>query len=369
MKIKKIPVANPDITYREVKAVTKTISSGWITMGNKVIEFEKNVAKFLNVKHAIAINNGTSALDVILSALEIKPGDEIIVPTLTYISTANVVLYKNAKLILCDSDEKTFNTTFDLIKKKISKKTKLIIVTDMKGMPLNYDELKNINKLFKIPIIIDSAESFSAKYKGSPVGKQFLAHTFSFFANKNLTTGEGGMVVTNNDSLAKRIKILRNQGQISRYKHTMLGNNYRMTDICATIGIEQLKRIKKNVIRKNIIAKIYNNSFKNHPFIQLPFVPKYVTQHSWYNYCIKVPANKRNKLIKYLQKNHIETRISFPPVHIQPYYKNRFRYKKSNYPNAYAAYKKMIDIPIWPGLSKTQARYVSKKILDFFKIY
>ncbi len=365
---KKIPVAKPDITHKEINAVTRTVSTGWITMGKKVQEFEKKVSKFLNVKHAMAINNGTSALDVILSALEIMPGDEIIVPSLTYISTANVVLYKNAKLILCDSDENTFNTNFNFIKKKISKKTKLIIATDMKGLPLDYDDLDKIRKIYKIPIIIDSAESFSAKYKGHQVGKQFLAHTFSFFANKNLTTGEGGMVVTNSNKLAEKIKILRNQGQLSRYKHIMLGNNYRMTDISASIGIEQLKKIKKNVIRKNIIAKIYNKSFKNNPYIQIPTLPNYVSQHSWYNYCIKVPKNKRDKLVKYLKKNNIETRVSFPPVHIQPYYKKKFEYKCNDYPNSYNAYKKMIDIPIWPGLTTFQAKHISKKILEFFQI-
>ena len=237
----------------------------------------------------------------------------------------------------------------------------------MKGLPLNYDEINKIRKIYKIPIIIDSAEAFSAKYKDEFVGKQFLAHTFSFFANKNLTTGEGGMVVTNSNTLAKKIKILRNQGQSSRYKHIMLGNNYRMTDINATIGIEQLKKINKNLIKKNKISKIYNDAFKNHPNIQIPFLPYYVSQHSWYNYGIKVPKNKRNKLIKYLSDNNIETRVSFPPVHIQPYYKKRFGYKYNDYPNSYNAYKKMIDIPIWPGLSTSQAKYVSKKILDFFK--
>ena len=363
--MKKIPVANPDITSKEVNAVRKTIASGWITMGKKVEDFENKVCRYLKVKNAIAMNNGTSALDAVLTALNIKAGDEIIVPSLTYISTANVVEYKNAKLILCDSDENTFNTNYEFIKKKLSKRTKLIIATDMKGMPLDYGGLKKIQKIHRTPIIIDSAETFSAMYKKKYVGSQFLAHTFSFFANKTLTTGEGGMIVTKDNKLAKKLKIIRNQGQDRRYNHIVLGNNFRMTDLSASIGIEQLKKIKKNIVKKNKIAKIYNEAFKNNPLIQTPYLPSFVTQHSWYNYCIKVPAKVRDGLIEYLRKNNIETRVSFPPVHIQPYYKKKFGYKNNDYPNAYMTYKMMIDIPIWPGLKKNQAKHVAKKILDF----
>lgn len=176
----------------------------------------------------------------------------------------------------------------------------------MKGMPLDYNELKKIEKKYKIPIVIDSAEFFGAKYKGKYVGSQMLAHTFSFFANKNLTTGEGGMVVTNNKKIFDKLIILRNQGQISRYKHVELGNNFRMIDLCASIGIEQLKKLKKNIQKKNKIAKFYNKYLKKNHFITTPCVSKFVTQHSWYNYCIRVPARKRDALIDYLKKKKLK---------------------------------------------------------------
>ena len=152
---------------------------------------------------------------------------------------------------------------------------------------------------------------------------QLLAHTFSFFANKNLTTGEGGMIVTNNNLLSKKLKIIRNQGQNRRYNHIVLGNNYRMTDVSASIGLIQLSKLKLSLKKKEKIAKNYNFFFKKNLNIQTPFIPNYVTQHSWYNYSIKVQAKYRNDLIEYLSKQGIETRLSFPPVHIQPYWQEK----------------------------------------------
>ena len=365
--MKKIPVANPNFGEKEAKAVFNVVKSGWVTMGKKVKIFEKKIAKFCGTKYAIATNNGTSSLDALLTAINIKSNDEVIVPSLTYISTANVVLYKRAKLILCDNDEKTFNTNKNFLENKISNKTKLIIVTDMKGMPLDYDKLKKLSKIKKIPIIIDSAESFGAKYKNQIVGSQLLAHSFSFFANKNITTGEGGMIVTNNQDLYKKLNIIRNQGQTKRYHHTMLGNNYRMTDIMASIGIEQLKKIKKIIIEKNKLAKYYNKKLSQIKGVEIPFIPNYVSQHSWYNYSIQVDKNKRNKLVNFLRLNGVETRLSFPPIHIQPYYKKNFNFKKNHCINAINSFYRLIDLPIWFGLKKKEQDKVVNLIKKFFK--
>ena len=247
MKNKKnfIPVANPTVGFEEANAVFKQVKSGWISMGKKVIEFENKVKNFIGVQNIIAINNGTSALDALLTAFDIKENDEVVIPSLTYISTANVVAYKRARLVLCDSNPKTFNISRKSLLSKISKKTKLIIVTDMKGMPVDYDFYKNLSKKINVPIVADSAESFGAKYKNKIIGSQLIAHTFSFFANKNLTTGEGGMIATRSKVLAEKLRVIRNQGQNRRYNHIVLGNNYRMTDVSASIGIIQLNKLSK----------------------------------------------------------------------------------------------------------------------------
>lgn len=363
MKNFTIPVAKPTVGKEEAKLVYKQIKSGWFSMGKRVVEFENSAAKFLKVKYAVAVNNGTSALDALLTALDIKAGDEIIIPSLTYISTANVVTYKKAKLVLCDSDVDTFNIDPKSLLKKITKRTKLIIVTDLKGMPVDYDFFSKLSKKTKIPIIADSAESFGSKYKKKYVGSQLLAHTFSFFANKNLTTGEGGMIVTNNPKIAERLKIIRNQGQNRRYNHILLGNNYRMTDVAACMGIVQLRKLKKALKNKDLIAKKYNKFFKNEKKIKLPFIPNYVDQHSWYNYTIKVSSKLRNRLIEYLAKKNIETRLSFPPVHIQPYYRGKFNVKHLK--QATKAYNEFLDLPMWSGLKNDEQKYIVSNLLEF----
>ncbi len=362
-----IPVANPSIDLNEAKSVFRQINSKWISMGKKVEEFEKKICKEIGCSYAITVNNGTSALDALLTALEIGENDEVIVPSLTYISSANVVLYKKAKLVLCDCDPKTFNVDLDDIKKKITKKTKLIITTDLKGMPVDYDEIRKVTKKKNIYVISDSAESFGSSYKGKKVGTQFIGHTFSFFANKNITTGEGGVITTNNKKLAKKLKIIRNQGQDRRYNHILLGNNFRMTDVTASIGVEQIKKLRKILKKKQTIAEYYDKELKKIKGITTPYLPKYVTQHSWYNYSIKLKKNLRNKLIKFLEKKGIETRLSFPPIHIQPFYVKKFKFKKNQFSNAYNSYQTFLDLPIYADLSEKKLRYIIKNIKIFFK--
>ena len=297
----KIPIANPSINKKEAISAYKVIKNGWISMGKEVSKLEDKIKKYLDVKHAILFNNGTSALNVALSFYGIKKGDEVIVPTLSYISSANVILYCGAKPVFCEVDPFTFNVTASNIIKKITKKTKAIITVDLKGMPIDYDDIKKKIKKYKIPIISDSAEAFGAVYKNKKVGSQLDMHSFSFFANKNMTMGEGGLVTTNNKAMANFCKILRNQGQEGRYNHTYIGNNYRPTDYAAAIGIEQLKKIENVLIEKSKIAEIYSKKFKNESFIKTPFIPEYVKRHTWYMYCLRFPNKKlRNKIQKNL---------------------------------------------------------------------
>lgn len=359
--MKKIPIANPYIEKSDAEEVRKTITKGWITMGKKTEIFESMLSKYLNVKYVVAMNNGTSTLDAILSALNIKQNDEIIVPDMTYISTANVAEYKKAKLILVDCDKSTYNISVKDLIKKISNKTKLIMVTDMKGMPVDYKEIIKISKKNKIPLIADSAESLGSSYNNVKIGSQTLAHSFSFFANKNITTAEGGAVVTNSIKIYKKLICIRNQGQKGRYNHVMLGNNYRMNDILATLGIQQFKKIDKIINYKNKIAKIYNSKLQN--VVMVPHLPEYVTRHSWYNYTIRVPKKLRNRLINFLSKNGIETRISFPPIHTQPYYKKKL--SKSNFPNSIDAYNTMIDLPIWYKMPMKDVNFICNKVINF----
>lgn len=360
-----IPIACPRIGEDEAKAVYDVVKSGWISMGKKVQEFERMACDYTGAKHAVAMNNGTSTLHATLVALGVGPGDEVIIPSLTYISSANVILYQGATLVLCESDPLTFNVTPELIREKITSKTKAFITVDMKGLPVDFDAFRALSEETGIPFISDSAESYGAIYKGKKVGNQALVHSFSFFANKNITTGEGGMVTTNDDDLYEKLCIIRNQGQEGRYNHTWLGNNYRMTDVLAAIGVEQLKKIDTLLTEKVEIARRYTEAFSETDTVRAPFVPDYVDRPSWYMYSITVDPARRDQLLDHLAMKDIDTRLSFPPVHIQPYYVDRFGYAPEDIPIAMQTFSSFVDIPIWADMGMANQKKVINEICSF----
>ncbi len=360
-----IPIACPRIGEVEAKAVYDVVKSGWISMGKKVQEFERMACDYTGAKHALAMNNGTSTLHSALIALGIGPGDEVITPSLTYISSANVILYQGATLVLCENDPETLNVTPELIREKITPKTKAFMTVDLKGLPVDFDAFNALSEETGIPFISDSAESYGAIYKGQKVGTQALMHSFSFFANKNITTGEGGMVTTNDDDLFEKLTIIRNQGQEGRYNHTWLGNNFRMTDVLAAIGVEQLKKIDTLLTEKVEIANRYTEEFAKIDGVRAPHVPGYVDRPSWYLYAITVDPARRDGLLDHLASKEIDTRLSFPPVHIQPYYVDRFGYAPGDLPIAKQSFDSFVDIPIWADMGEANQDRVIGEISAF----
>lgn len=363
-----IPVAQPVLGEEEARAVYDVVKSGWITMGKKVQAFERAMCDLTGASHAVAMNNGTSTLHAILAALDIGPGDEVIVPSMTYISSVNVVLFVGATPVLCDNDPRTFNTTVEHVRAKITPRTKAIMTVDMKGLPVDYDAFAALSEETGIPFVSDSAESMGAIDRGRRIGgTPALAHSFSFFANKAITTGEGGMVTTENAALAERLRIFRNQGQEGRYNHTYLGQNYRMTDITAAIGIEQVKRLPSTIAEKQRLATRYTEAFAAVPGVTTPYLPDHVDQHSWYMYGITLDAAVRDGLLKHLADQGIETRLSFPPTHIQPYHQKRFGWAEDAFPTAMNSYRTFLDIPIWPGLGDAAQDRVIGEISGFLR--
>jgi len=358
-----IPVANVTTEEADAKAVYDVIKSGWISKGKKVDEFEELFAREVNAEEAIAVNNGTSALHVVLAAMDIGPGDEVILPSLTFISTANVVLYQGATPVLVECDPLTFNTTAEIIEAAITPRTKAIMPVDMNGMPVDYDAIIAVGKKHGIPIIADSAESLGAKYKRKKIGSVCDIHCFSFFPNKAITTGEGGMITTRSKKLAERMRKILNQGQDGRYNHVELGYNYRMNDIQAAFGIVQLSRLERIMEAKEELVKKYTKLLSGRPEITLPHVPDFVSRHSWYMYSIQIDERKRDEVVRKLEADNIQTRLSFPPVHIQKYYMNRFGWNEEFLPVSYHTWKRLINIPIWPGLSDNQLEYISDRLV------
>lgn len=350
-----IPVAEPYILEEDAKAVYECVRSGWISMGKRVKEFEDAFSEYVGAQHAIAMNNGTSTLHAALNAMGVGEGDEVIVPTLTYISSANSVLFLGAKPVLCECDPKTFNAEPLHMEQLITEKTKVLMPVDMNGLSLNYDRWTEFAAKYNLPILADSAEAAGTKYMDKLVGSQVKAHSFSFFPNKNLTTGEGGMVTTNDDAIAENLRIFRNQGQDYRYHHIELGHNYRMTDIHAALGNVQLARLEWAMKRKREIAAFYYELLKDVPGVRLPYIPDYATRPSWYMFAISLDDKiDRDRFAGRLKEMGIETRCSFPPIHIQPYYVKRFGYKPEDYPVSYKAWKQLLNIPVGLGLTEDQ---------------
>jgi len=346
-----IPIAKPLIGEEEKRAVLEVLSSGMLAQGEKVAKFERNFADYIGVKHAIAVNSGTSALHTALLACGIRQGDEVITTPFSFIATANAILYCQAKPVFADIDEKTFNIDPEQIKEKITSKTKALLVVHLYGLPCEMQAIKEICEDYKLLLIEDACQAHGAEYKGKKVGSFGDAGVFSFYPTKNMTTGEGGMITTNNEKIAEKARLIREHGAKQRYLHETLGYNYRMTDIAAAIGIEQLKKLDKmNEIRiKN--AAILTQGIKGINGITLPFVPL-GTKHVFHQYTIRITEDykiTRTQLIEKMNANGIATAIYYPiPIHKQPLY-IKLGYK-DKLPNAEKACEEVLSLPVHAGV-------------------
>jgi perosamine synthetase len=348
--------SSPNIQKPEMKQIMKVIKSGWFSMGKEVKTFEEDISSYLKIKYAIAVNNGTSALDLALKCIKLKKDNQVIIPAFTYISTANAVLYNNAKPVFVDIDY-TLNIDTSLIEEKINENTKAIINIDLGGNPSNYDELIRISRKHKIPLVVDGAQSFGSKYNNVNCCTHGLINTTSFHAAKILTTIEGGMVFTNKKDLFLKAQSIRNQGETSKYYHSCLGNNYRMIDLVATVGISQLKRIDETLKQRKEKAIYYKENLKNIEY------PKELENTYNCNFFFPILSKNRQKLNKYLNENGIETRITYPiPINEQPVFKE---YKNKVFPVAKEISNKIISLPMHHELIVEQQDYVIKKINSF----
>ncbi len=326
----KIPVHSPDINGDDIKSVVRALKQKEISGTSKLVEkFEKKFADFLGVKHAVAVSNGTSALFLAAKVAGIKTGDQVLVSTTTNIATALAVYHNGGTTIPVDSDKITWNLNLDLIEKLITKKTKAIIPVHFLGLPIDMDRLSYIAKKNNLIVIEDCAESHGATWKNKLTGTFGDMACYSFYANKIVTSGEGGMVVTNKKSYADKIKFLRNLApSVPRFFHREAGYNFRMGSLQAALGISQLKRIKKSINQKTKIASIYNNLLGKISGIQIPSQTSH-SKNVYWMYGIVIDKKKfgisRDGLARYLKKNGIQTRTFFCPLNMQPFLKKQHR--------------------------------------------
>jgi len=357
-----IPISKPQIGQEEKNAVLNTLSSGYLIQGERVNKFEENFNKYIGVKYAVAVNSGTSALYLSLLSLGIKKGDEVITTPFSFIASSNCILYCNARPIFVDIDSRTFNLDTKKIEEKITKKTKAIIVIHLYGQPAEMDHLREIAEQHNLFLIEDACQAHGAEYKGKKVGGIGDIGCFSFYPTKNMTTGEGGMVTTNDSEIAEKIRLLRNHGQPKKYTHSLLGFNFRMTDIAAAIGIEQLKKLDKFNKIRTYNAKFLTKNLSDIKEITLPFVSSNV-KHVFNQYTIRFHSDKisRNKLIQELDKNGIKTAIYYPlPIYKQPLYQKLGF--DDHLPETEKTAKEVLSLPAHPALTNKDLSFIISQI-------
>jgi len=359
-----IPIAKPLIGEEEINAVVEVLKSGMLASGKEVEAFEKEFAQYLGAKHAVAVANGTAALDVALKTLKIGPGDEVITTPFTFIASANSILFQGARPVFADIDPKTYNLDPNDVLEKITDKTKAIVVVHLYGQPANMKVFKEIAEDYKLYLIEDCAQAHGAEFEGQKVGTFGDIAAFSFYPTKNMTTGEGGMVVTNNDELAKKADLIRNHGQAEKYLHVELGYNLRMTNIAAAIGRAQLKKLEGWNEKRIENAKLLSEGIKKIDGLTPPYVDPRV-KHVFHQYVIRVEEEfplSRDELMIKLREKGIGSAVHYPmPVHQQPLYQ-KLGYSKNICPNAIEASKKVLSLPVHPAVSEEDIDYIIKTL-------
>lgn len=359
-----IPIYQPSLSGNEKKYVNECLETNWISAKGRFVEkFEESFSNYLKVKHSATVSNGTVALHLALLALGIGPGDEVIVPTLTYIASVNAVCYTGATPVFADSIASTWQIDPEDIKKKVSSKTKAIMAVHLYGHPCEMDEIMKIAKENDLFVIEDCAEAIGSFYKGRHVGSFGNISTFSFYGNKTITTGEGGMVVTNDDTLFERAVHFKGQGlaKYREYWHDVVGYNYRMTNICAAIGLAQLENVDSVLKRKKNIAQWYKNKIAGLPVLFHDEVGDVV--HSYWMCSILVDnPDDREPLRDYLKKAGIETRPLFYPIHTMPMYSAKYQQHRV----AESLARCGINLPSWADLKETDVDYIVNEIKNFY---
>ena len=370
------PVSVPNVTQKDIISVNKALKAGWISSeGPEVKKFEKNFSKYIGHKYAVAVSSGTAALEIAIKSLNLKKGDEIIIPNFTIISNALAAIKQDLKIKLIDCGKFDWNMDISQIKKNISKKTKAIIATHIYNFPLRIDLLKKICKKKKIFIIEDAAEVLGQKLNKKLCGSYGDISTFSFYANKQITTGEGGMITTNNKKLYEKSSSLRNLsfGKKDRFNHDDIGWNYRMTNIQASLGISQLKRINQIVKTKHKIGLEYYKRLKNNSNLYIPELQKKYAKNIYWVVAILI-LNKKLKIdaksmMKKLKAEGIATRPFFWPMHMQKILKKYNISKNTSFPNSNYICKYGLYLPSGLNLKTSEINFICSKINKIFKNY
>jgi UDP-4-amino-4,6-dideoxy-N-acetyl-beta-L-altrosamine transaminase len=380
-----LPYGHQWIDDDDIKAVTDALKTDWITQGPKVAEFEELIANYCNAKYAVAFSSGTAALHAATFAAGISSGDEVITTPITFAADGNCILFVDGTVKFADVKIDTYNIDPEKIQEKINSKTKAIIPVDYTGQPCDIDEINDIAKEHNLVVIQDAAHSIGSEYKGKKVGGLTDLATFSFHPVKTITTGEGGMVLTNNDNYYEKLKVFRTHGitknpeKIMRnkggwyYEMHYLGYNYRLTDFQCALGISQFKKLEKFIERRQEISKIYNEAFTDTKEIVTPYEKRDV-KSAYHLYMIQLNLEKlrvdRKRIFDALRAENIGVHVHYIPLHLQPYYQETFGYKNGDFPVAEEYYERAITLPLFPKMDDNDVNDVInavKKVINYYR--
>ena len=375
-----IPNASQWLDADDIQAFEDVLERRWITQGPKVSEFESKVAEHCGARYAVAVATGTAALHCAAFAAGVEPGDEVITSPITFVASANCVAYLGARPIFADIDPDTLNCDPNEIEKNISPRTKAIIPVDFSGHPAEMDEIMSISQEHGLTVISDAAHSLGAEYRGKTVGAIADMTVLSFHPVKHITTGEGGMIITDNPDLYERLLLFRTHGITNRlemlsnkksggwyYEMQALGYNYRITDIQCALGISQLAKLDRFVSRRREIAHHYDQAFSGIPEVILPVERPYV-KSSYHLYVLqfdfRLLSTDRTELFDKLRARNIGVHVHYIPAHLQPYYKNQFGYQYGDYPYAERYYDRCLTIPLYPRMTDMDVQRVIDSICE-----
>jgi UDP-4-amino-4,6-dideoxy-N-acetyl-beta-L-altrosamine transaminase len=368
-----IPYGHQSIDDEDIQSVIEVLKSDWLTTGPTVDLFERELASYISARHTIAVNSGTSALDIAVQALDFPKGSEIITTPFTFAGTSNAILYNGHIPVFADIDPTTRNIHPDEIRRKITQKTHAIIYVDYAGHPCAIDEIREIAREHDLRLIEDACHAFGASYKGRRIGTFADMTIFSFHPVKPITTGEGGVVATDDPELATRLKLLRSHGidrnvgdmfgEGSQWAYDMmdLGRNYRMTDIQAALGVSQLAKIDTFIQQRNNLAALYEELIGDIPWIETPQCYGDVT-HGWHLYTVLLNDIERNDLYRYLHRNNIGANVHYIPIYRFTYYRKHFQFDPRAFPMTENIFDRIITLPLYPAMKEGELEYVAETL-------
>ena len=366
----KINLSSQDISQAEIDAVVGVMKSGHLSLGPKVPEFENNFCEYIGRKHAIAVNSGTSALFILAKSFGWGPGDEIITTPFSFISTTNFILMTGATPVFVDIDLETYNITAEAVEAKITDKTKGVVPVEVFGNPKHLDDICELAQAKGINCLEDSCEALGSEINGRKVGTLGDASTFAFYPNKQMTTGEGGIILTDNDEIASMCRSLRNQGRdegAGWLQHARLGYNYRLSDISCAIGIEQLKRIEEFVDKRAKVAGAYQELLGDEERLIVPKAPEN-SRMSWFVFVVRLADSfsreQRDKVLEILRGEGIGCSNYFTPIHLQPYIQGEMGTKAGDFPVTEHVSDRTIALPFFNNLPMTDVEFVSCKLRE-----